>query len=111
MCPPAYGIKGGPMKKDKGFEAYLNELEQTVDKLESGEADLDASIEYYEKGMKLIEKCREILKEKKLKIEVLKKKTEEGYTAEELDEEEIEEETGKGKPAKKQKDDDAGGLF
>ena len=100
------------MKKDKGFEAYLNELEETVDKLESGEADLDASIEYYEKGMKLIEKCREILKEKKLKIEVLKKKTEDGYTAEELDETEETDETGKNKQEKKQpRDKDAGGLF
>lgn len=100
------------MKKDKGFEAYLNELEETVDKLESGDADLDDSIEYYEKGMKLIEKCREILKEKKLKIEVLKKKTEEGYTAEELDETQELEETGRPKAAKKHtKDEDAGGLF
>jgi exodeoxyribonuclease VII small subunit len=69
------------MKKEKGFEGYLNELEEIVDKLESGEADLDASIELYEKGMKLTEKCREILKEKKLKIEILRKKTEEGYVA------------------------------
>jgi exodeoxyribonuclease VII small subunit len=99
------------MKKDKGFEAYLNELEETVDKLESGEADLDASIEYYEKGMKLIEKCREILKEKKLRIEVLKKKTEDGYTAEELDETEVTEETGKNRQEKKQPKDKDGGLF
>ena len=97
-------------KENKGFEAYLNELEETVDKLESGEADLDASIEYYEKGMKLIEKCRAILQEKKLKIEVLKKKTEDGYTAEELDEVETVEENAKPKQGKKQKEED-GGLF
>ena len=97
-------------KENKGFEAYLNELEETVDKLESGEADLDASIEYYEKGMKLIEKCRAILQEKKFKIEVLKKKTEDGYTAEELDEVETVEESPKPKQCKKQKEED-GGLF
>ncbi|MEI7542359.1 MAG: exodeoxyribonuclease VII small subunit [bacterium] len=99
------------MKKDKGFEAYLNELEETVDKLESGEADLDTNIEYYEKGMKLIEKCREILKEKKLKIEVLKKRTADGYTAEELDEVSTSEEHVKIKPVKKQPKDVDGGLF
>ncbi|MCE5301141.1 MAG: exodeoxyribonuclease VII small subunit [Spirochaetia bacterium] len=84
------------MKKEKGFETYLKELEEVVDKLESGEADLDSAIDEYEKGMKLIEKCKEILKEKKMKIEVLKKKTEKGYEAEELDaDEDDDEEKGK----------------
>jgi exodeoxyribonuclease VII small subunit len=103
------------MKKEKGFESYLKELEETVDKLESGEADLDASIEYYEKGMKLIEKCREILKEKKLKIEVLKKKTDDGYTAEELDNEDENEESPedgiKSKKKSGNENEDGGKLF
>jgi|GEM_PF-377690 len=72
----------------KGFEEYLKEIESIVDKLESGELNLDASIALYERGMELVEKCRESLKSAKLKIEKLKKKTESGYTSAPLDEEE-----------------------
>ncbi len=98
------------MKKETGFEGHLNELETVVDKLESGEADLDASIELYEKGMKLIERCREILKEKKLKIELLKKKTEKGYETEDFGGEE-EKETKKAKVDEEDEEEGDGGLF
>jgi exodeoxyribonuclease VII small subunit len=99
------------MKKEKGFEGYLNELEEIVDRLESGEADLDASIELYEKGMKLTEKCREILKEKKIKIEILRKKTEEGYEASDFekagaDTDSEEDSGGENKDAEKEKEDE-----
>ena len=97
------------MKKEKGFEGYLNELEEIVDRLESGEADLDASIELYEKGMKLTEKCREILKEKKIKIEILRKKTEEGYEASDFEKNETDEDYNAGeenKAGEKEKDDE-----
>jgi exodeoxyribonuclease VII small subunit len=98
------------LKKETGFEGNLNELEEIVDKLESGEADLDASIELYEKGMKLIEKCREILKEKKLKIELLKKKTEKGYEAEDFGGKKEEKEADDEEDDDEEKEKD-GGLF
>ena len=101
------------MKKEKGFEGYLNELEEIVDRLESGEADLDASIELYEKGMKLTEKCREILKEKKIKIEILRKKTEEGYEASdfEKDEPDSEDDSGAENKADEKDKEDEDKLF
>ena len=85
----------------------MNELEEIVDKLESGEADLDASIELYEKGMKLTEKCREILKEKKIKIEILRKKTEEGYEASDFEKDAAEDEDdGGAKTDEKEKENE-----
>jgi exodeoxyribonuclease VII small subunit len=94
------------MKKETGFEGHLNELEEIVDKLESGEADLDLSIELYEKGMKLIDKCRDILKEKKLKIELLKKKSESGYETEPFGVDENDEKVKEEKKQKEKKDDE-----
>ena len=39
--------------KEKKFEDMLSELETLVKKLESGDTDLDTSIETYQKAMKL----------------------------------------------------------
>ena len=39
--------------KEKKFEDMLGELETLVKKLESGDTDLDTSIETYQKAMKL----------------------------------------------------------
>jgi len=44
----------------KGFEEYLKEIESIVDKLESGELNLDASIALYERGMELVEKLPDV---------------------------------------------------
>jgi exodeoxyribonuclease VII small subunit len=99
------------MKKEKGFEGYLNELEEIVDKLESGDADLDASIELYEKGMKLTEKCREILKEKKIKIEILRKKTEEGYEASDFEKDEADDEEDNGAKTDEKEKENEDKLF
>ena len=63
------------MAKEKKFEDHLKNIEEIVEKLESGEVDLEDSIRQYEKGMELIKKCREILSKTKLKIEKLKKET------------------------------------
>lgn len=43
--------------KDKKFEDMLSELETLVKKLESGDTDLDTSIETYQKAMKLAKEC------------------------------------------------------
>jgi len=64
------------VKKDNkvSFEVNLKELEDIVDKLESGEIDLEKSVELYEKGMILKNNCEEKLKKveqqiKKIKLE------------------------------------------
>ena len=50
------------MAKEKTFEEKLKELETIVNELESGEIDLDSSIEKYTSAMKLVKECDEKLK-------------------------------------------------
>lgn len=50
------------MKKETKFEEKMKELEQIINELESGEVDLDTSIEKYTKAMKLAKVCDEKLK-------------------------------------------------
>lgn len=87
--------------KKQSFEGYLAELEEIVEKLESGDVDLDKAITEYEKGMALLELCRKTLKKSRLKIEELKKKAEAELEITE------EEETGDDEGEKEKKD----GLF
>lgn len=51
-------------KKDKEvkFEEKIKELEIIVNELESGDIDLDSSIEKYTKAMTLVKECDEKLK-------------------------------------------------
>ena len=62
------------LKKDKEltFEQNLKKLEDIVDKLESGEIDLEKSVELYEKGMILKNNCEEKLKKIELQIKKIK---------------------------------------
>ena len=50
------------MKKEAKFEEQIKELESIINELESGEVDLDASIEKYTKAMSLVKSCDEKLK-------------------------------------------------
>ena len=47
------------------FEDYLNELQQIVKDLESGELSLEESIEKYKRGLELSEICKKKLEEAK----------------------------------------------
>ena len=49
-------------EKEMTFEEKLKELETIVNELESGEIDLDSSIEKYTNAMKLVKECDEKLK-------------------------------------------------
>ena len=62
------------VKKEKNltFEEYLKKLENIVDQLESGEIDLEKSVELYEKGMVLKNNCDEKLKKVELQIKKIK---------------------------------------
>ena len=50
------------MAKESKFEDKLKELEKIVNELESGEIDLDSSIEKYTSAMKLVKECDDKLK-------------------------------------------------
>ncbi len=56
-------------EEDLTFEAALTELEKIVRQLESGGADLNASISSYERGMALKKLCEDKLKEAQTRIE------------------------------------------
>ena len=49
-------------KEDIRFEDKIKELENIINELESGEIDLESSIEKYTKAMKLVHECDEKLK-------------------------------------------------
>lgn len=49
-------------KEDVKFEDKIKELEGIINELETGEIDLESSIEKYTKAMKLVKECDEKLK-------------------------------------------------
>ena len=51
------------------FEQAMQELEEIVDNLESGNIDLDKSIEYYTRGSQLKSHCQNMLDDAVLKLE------------------------------------------
>jgi len=51
------------------FEAALSELERIVDELERGEVPLEKSIDIYERGERLKQRCETLLKEAEARIE------------------------------------------
>ena len=54
------------------FEESLKKLQNIVDQLDSGEIDLEKSVELYENGMKLKKICEEKLKKVELQIKKIK---------------------------------------
>ena len=50
-----------PSDKQPKFEEAIEQLESIIDRIESGEVGLEECISQYERGMKLIGRCQEIL--------------------------------------------------
>jgi len=61
-------------KPGPSFEAGLQELENIVREMESGELPLERALELFEKGMKLSEACRKQLEEAESRVEILVRK-------------------------------------
>jgi exodeoxyribonuclease VII small subunit len=56
-------------KKDaEGFEALYRRLEETVGKLEAGNLTLEESLSLYEEGVKLAQRCQEMLQDAELRV-------------------------------------------
>ncbi|MEP7154658.1 MAG: exodeoxyribonuclease VII small subunit [Betaproteobacteria bacterium] len=55
----------------KTFEAALAELDQLVEKMESGELPLEESLSAYQRGTVLLKFCEGVLKDAEQKIKVL----------------------------------------
>jgi len=58
-------------KKQTTFEDYLQQLEETAEKLESGDLPLDEALKEYEKAIKAFRICQQMLKDAEQRIEVL----------------------------------------
>ena len=61
-------LAGKNMTKKQSFEQALNNLEQIVEKFESGELPLDEMIKEYEEGAKLAKFCLKKLEDAENKI-------------------------------------------
>ncbi len=75
-------------KKDqptKKFEAALEELEQVVEQLESGDLSLEDSLAAFEKGVGLVKFCNEKLTEVEKRVELLVKDKEGKFQLKPLD--------------------------
>jgi exodeoxyribonuclease VII small subunit len=57
--------------KEQNFEVKLNELEGIVKNLESGDLNLDDSINKFEEGVELYKNCQSLLVKAEKKIQVL----------------------------------------
>jgi exodeoxyribonuclease VII small subunit len=64
------------MAKKRKFEEAFKELEEITQSLEEGELTLDDAIAKYEKGIKALKECYEILGESEKRIEILSKELE-----------------------------------
>ena len=62
------------MKKNQelSFEESLKQLENIVEKLESGDIDLEKSVKLYEEGMVLKKNCEDKLKKVEMQIKKIK---------------------------------------
>jgi len=55
-------------KSDESFETLYQRLDETVKKLENGGLTLEESVSMYEEGMKLAQRCQELLQGAELKV-------------------------------------------
>ena len=56
------------------FEEGLDKLEAIVEEMESGDLKLDALVDRYEEGSKLLVQCDKKISEAEMKIEILRNK-------------------------------------
>jgi len=79
------------MSSEKSFEASLDELEKIVKQLEAGDLPLEASLELFEKGVRLARDCQKRLDEAERKVEILLRSNDGTYKPEPFEESESEE--------------------
>jgi exodeoxyribonuclease VII small subunit len=53
------------------FEEAYNELENTVQRLEAGELNLEEAISLYERGMRMAQRCSDLLDAAELQVQEL----------------------------------------
>ena len=76
-------------KKTIDFETSLEQLEELVEQMESGELSLEDSLKAFEKGIKLTRECQEQLNNAEQKVTTLMEKSGVLELADEFDDEEL----------------------
>jgi exodeoxyribonuclease VII small subunit len=71
-------------KNKESFEASLHALEEVVARLESGELTLEESLACFERGVQSAARCRKLLQEVELKVELLLRDRDGGLAVEEF---------------------------
>jgi len=65
----------GAGEPSDSFEAWLEELESVVEKMEQGDLSLENSLTLFERGMSLSERCQKALEHAEQKVRVLSKQS------------------------------------
>lgn len=76
------------METEKSFESSLRELEEIVEQLEAGDLPLEASLELFERGVRLSRECQKRLDAAERRVEVLLKEPDGTYSTARFDEDE-----------------------
>ena len=58
-------------KSQDSYEKIFEELEKIVQKMDSGDISLEKSLDFFEKGMKLIKECKEKLDQAEARVKTL----------------------------------------
>ena len=58
-------------KKTEGFETLVEQVEEALAELESGELPLETALKRYEEGVKSLRKCYEFLKKAEKRVQLL----------------------------------------
>jgi exodeoxyribonuclease VII small subunit len=94
------------METELNFEGSLKQLERTVRALEGGELGLDAALEQYEGGIRLLAGCHKMLEEAGKKVAILVAVNEQGEPETAPFDATATMETAPGKKGKKRKEDE-----
>ena len=63
--------KETPQIESLTYEQAFTELEKVVSALEDGQANLDESVEHFQRGQALAKRCADLLEKARLKVTVL----------------------------------------
>ena len=74
------------MEEKKTFEQSVEELEEIVRRLETGDVSLDESLAFFERGVKLAKTCQKMLDEAEMKVSVLTANSDGGISESEFTE-------------------------
>lgn len=85
--------------KTQDFESAIKRLEEIVAQLESGDLQLDKSLELFEEGIKLSRFCHEKLDEAERRVEILLKDAEGAVKAAPFEEEASDEDSEDSRPS------------